>query len=185
MSKTTMICAVLLLALAVSLSSHAVPPAYEGQFGNPEEPALRVVKWPWLGFRKLVSKTHDGLHRGIHKHPPASICKGTKGAICGTGVFIDHTARGMVYAPLPPKGPLKKKRSYEDNAMLFIEMALNSEAQTGDWEAARQLAGEPKPLEVRPIKGDVKRAQRRYVPLLMSYKDRVRPGEGNLLRLGR
>lgn len=185
MSKTTIIGAALLLALTFCLSSYAVPPAYEGQFGNPEEPALRVVKWPWLGFRKLVSKTHDGLYRGLHKHPPASVCKGTKGAICGTGVLIDHTARGMVYAPLPPKGPLKKKRSYEDNAQLFIEMTLQAEAQNGDLSAAEQLAGTPKPLEVREIRGDVRRAQRRYVPHLMKFKDRVRPGEGNLLRLAK
>lgn len=184
MSKT-LTATVLLVLLAISLSSHAVPPAYEGQFGNPEEPALRVVKWPWLGFRKLVSRTHDGLHRGIYKHPPASICEGTKGAVVGTGVFIDHTARGMVYAPLPPKGPLKKKRTYEDNASLFIEMTLNQQGNTGDLAAAQQLAGEPKMLEVREVKRDVRRAQRRYVPHLMSYRDRTPAGQGNLLRLAK
>jgi hypothetical protein len=40
-------------------------------------------------------------------------------------------------------------------------------------------------LEVREIKGDVRRAQRRYVPHLMSYRDRTPAGQGNLLRLAK
>lgn len=181
---------VTLLFVAIMLAAvggYAVPPEREGQFGNPEEPALRVVKWPWLGLRKLVVRTHDGLERGIHRHPPAALCEGTKGAVHGSGVLVDHSARGMVYSPLPPREPLRERVTYEERAMAFIEETMRKREEVpDDREIVDDVdAPEPEylPLEVRET--DVEKAQRRYIPLRAGYRDRVRSGEGNLLRLAR
>lgn len=181
-----------------TFGGHAVPPARESQFGNPEEPALRVVKWPWLGLRKLVVRTHEGLEEGAHRHPPAALCKGARGAAHGGGILIDHSARGLIHAPLPPREPLRKRVTYEERALAFIEaMAGAEDAAVEDAPVAQpdvetppaavDKAEEdaPRALPLKAVETDVERAQRRYIPDRAAYRNRVRAGGGNLLRLAR
>ncbi|MCK5863499.1 MAG: hypothetical protein KAH38_13495, partial [Candidatus Hydrogenedentes bacterium] len=118
--------AIIILAVTmvlVGVSAYATPPTYEGQFGNPEEPALRIIKWPWLGFRKLVVRTHEGLQSGLEKESLSSTgYEGTCGAWDGSKTFVEHTASGLVYAPLPGKASLRKSDTYEKQVMSFIEV---------------------------------------------------------------
>ncbi len=190
----TMIMAFAIAAVFLCVSGYAVPPAYEGPFGNPEEPALRVIKWPWLGLKKLVVSTHEGLKSGMAKE---SLCEtgkdGTSGAWQGSKTLVDHTARGMVYAPLPEKAPLRETDTYEEHAMAFIEAQLKpacEEQATCAEEAPCETEGaeteEPvKYLDLKIEESAVEKAQRRYVPLRAAARARVWCGGGNLLRLAR
>ncbi len=181
--------AISFLAVAALLSgmpvAFAVPPAYTGQFGNPEEPALRVVKWPVLGLRKLFVRTHEGLHDGIHKSPCAAVCEGSCGAVRGTGTLIDHTARGMVYAPLPPKAPLRSTETYEDQALAFIEKMTAPPEEPEEVVEKEEEEKEAPYLPFRVRETGVERAQQRYVPDRAAQRERTQPGTGNLLRLAR
>lgn len=187
---------VVALILAAGIAA-AVPPSYEGPLGNPEEPALRVIKWPWLGLRKLFVSTQSGLDSGIHKHPPAAIGEGAQGAAAGTRTLVHHTAKGVVYAPLPLKKPLQNPETYEQH----VERALNAlypdpDACTAghspvpgqdhpvavDSVSEAQQEGAPL-LAARTGETEVQKAQRRYVPLRAGYRDRHKRGTGNLLRL--
>lgn len=197
MRNMTLIALVGVLCLAACPGS-AVPPAYEGQYGNPEEPALRVVKWPWLGLRKMVMHTHDGLHCGIHRHPPAAICKGIDGAAYGGYVLLDHTGRGLIYSKLPPKGPLRPGPSYEERAMAFIEQQLyvNKEAESlknqppspTNYASVEASLPPPEggpylvPKERKPVVFD---AQRRYVGERTRQRDKSLARRENLLRYAR
>ena len=200
-----MIVALAITAVLVCASGYAVPPAYEGKFGNPEEPALRVIKWPWLGFKKFVGSTHEGLKSGMDKESLSATGQdGATGAVKGAGTFVDHTAKGLIYAPLPDKESLNKTVTYEDRAMAYIEKMTKSasgeqtEAADGCAEtsaccsedAVSQDEGikevkEEKYLSSKIEESDVEKAQRRYVPLRASARDRVWSGGGNLLKLAR
>lgn len=180
-------------AVLVSASAYAVPPAYEGQFGNPEEPALRVIKWPWLGFKKLVVRTHEGLESGMAKE---SLCatgrEGAAGACAGSKIFVDHTARGLVYAPLPEKAPLRESTTYEDQAMAYIEKMAKPACEDAaeappccTEDADSEHVKEEKYLELNTEETDVEKAQRRYVPLRAATRDREWKGGGNLLKLAK
>ena len=182
---------VLLGAVCVLAASvcNAVPPAYEGQFGNPEEPALRVVKWPWLGLRKMVMHTHDGLKSGIQCSPCAAVGEGAKGAAHGTCILLDHTGRGMIYSKLPPKGPLHPGASYEEQAMRYIEQ------KTGGGAPPDVANAEPVPALSTPEGGPyltakvkepvIFNAQRRYVGDRTVQRDRAFAQRKNLLKLAR
>ena len=197
MRKMTLAVLVGVFCLA-AFQGNAVPPAYEGQYGNPEEPALRVVKWPWLGLRKMVMYTHEGLHCGIHRHPPAALCEGIDGAAYGGYVLLDHTGRGIIYSKLPPKGPLRPGPSYEERAMAYIERQLYTSKEAGSLQGQPPsptcYASQKEPLpppeggpylvpkERKPVVFD---AQRRYVGERTHRRDRAFARRENLLRYAR
>ncbi len=192
--------------LAVAGLANAVPPAYEGHLGNPEEPALRPIKWVWHGVTSLVSSTHAGKRAGIEKSPVAAVSEGAKGAAVGTGALVRSTAKGLVHAPLPEKKP-RNPISYEEAALRSIE------AQTAPCccckeecaeapEAACDAVPEPEPapstvlisvsatpaapLPAQSELTDVQKSQRKYVPVQASYQgSRIQQGRGNLLKLAR
>jgi hypothetical protein len=189
--KVVMVLAAVALLMPLA---EAVPPAYEGPMGNPEEPALRVIKWPWLGLRKLVYHTHNGLKEGIQWSPIESIDEGVGGAVHGTGILVDHTARGMIYQKLPPKAPLKPGPSYECWAMRYIEMETNTgqPPQVQEVPAACPCcAAQLPPPEGGPylaFKVDEParfKVQRRYVGARTAQRDRNYASRKNLLKLAR
>jgi len=193
-----MIVALAITAVLVCASGYAVPPAYEGKFGNPEEPALRVIKWPWLGFKKFVGSTHEGLKSGMDKESLSATGQdGVTGAVKGAGTFVDHTAKGLIYAPLPDKESLDKTASYEERAMAYIEKMTKTESgeqaeaadgcaeETAGKDEGCEEAKEEKYMSTKIEESDVEKAQRRYVPLRASARDRVWSGGGNLLKLAR
>jgi len=190
--------------LALSFTASAVPPAYGGQFGNPEEPALRPVKWAWLGFTSFFTNVHAGLKKGVYQDPAAMTCEGAKGTVVGGGSFVSHVASGLTYAPVPRKG--KSSMTYEQAAMMVIEKetakACCAEGQPccAEEKACEEApAPKPAPSTVLPTtdpkaetpafhieESPVQKAQRRYAPLETSYRSKLRPqGKGNLLKLAK
>lgn len=192
MKATIMIVAV--AAVLFCASGYTVQPAYEGAFGNPEEPALRIVKWPWLGVKKLVSDTHEGLKAGMDKK---CLCatgeKGVSGAWKGSKTLVHHTANGLIYAPLPKKEDESTTQSYETHAMAFIETVTAAEnkeqaeaaAETTEATADTEAKQEEKYLDTKIPESEVEKAQRRYIPQKAAYRDREYDGGGNLLKLVR
>ncbi len=74
-----------LVLTIVACGAYAVPPAYEGPMGNPEEPALRPYKWFWRGMKALVY------------HPVKSLVEGNvKTPVLGTAEVFRGVRRGMV-----------------------------------------------------------------------------------------
>jgi hypothetical protein len=199
----------LLLAVLCAGVAGAVPPTYTGQFGNPEEPALRPYKWTWVGVQSLVRATKDGLASGVEKDPASMVGEGAVGAVKGTGGLASSIGHGIVGAPLPPKRDAKAL-SYEQAAMVVIDNETNKgradQLQYG--QAAEQNAAEapdpaeqfrkPAPSTVLPVEtanaakpfvveeSRVEKAQRKYVPVQTSYRSNRRTdGTGNLLKLAK
>ncbi len=69
----------------VAGSSYAIEPAYTGQLGNPEEPALRPYKWFWRGAKALVYQTGTEFKEGNRDFP-----------IVGTAYAFRGLRRGLV-----------------------------------------------------------------------------------------
>ena len=207
--KSRLYAAMLLLAVLCTGVANAVPPAYTGQFGNPEEPALRPLKWTWLGVKSLVQSTKDGLASGVEKDPASMIGEGAVGAAKGSGNLAEHVGHGIVGAPLPPKKDASDL-SYEQAAMIVIETEENkgkADQQQVDAAAAEKPAEQPdpgaqfrkpapstvlpeanpegaKPLVIEET--SVEKAQRTYVPLQAGYRSNRRlDGTGNLLKLAK
>jgi hypothetical protein len=205
--KMRLYAAVLLTAAACAGVAGAVPPAYTGQHGNAEEPALRPVKWTWAGVTSLVKSTKDGLASGVEKNPASMVGEGAVGAVKGTGSLASGVGHGIVGAPLPPKKD-RKALSYEQAAMIMIDGETNKFAgdrpTQGPWpeyekspDPAEQFR-KPAPSTVLPARDPatvkplvieesvVEKAQRNYVPVQASYRDNRRlVGTGNLLHLAK
>jgi hypothetical protein len=208
--KIRLYAVVLLTAVLYVGVAGAVPPAYTGQFGNPEEPALRPLKWTWLGVKSLVQSTKDGLANGVEKDPASMAGEGALGAVKGTGSLAASMGHGIVGAPLPPKKDAKSL-SYEQAAMVVINKETKKDACCGqecgkcgdDQKAAAQpdpaaQFRKPAPSTVLPAEtetaakplvvqeSNVEKAQRKYVPLQADYRSNRRmDGTGNLLKLAK
>jgi hypothetical protein len=196
--------AILLLAVLCTGVAGAVPPAYTGQFGNAEEPALRPYKWTWLGLKSLVQSTKDGLASGVEKDPASMLGEGAVGSVKGTGSLAAHMGHGIVGAPLPPKKDAKSL-TYEQAAMIVIEAETNKDRPyqqemappAEEVDPAAEFR-KPAPSTVLPVQTEstatplvieeskVEKAQRTYVPLQSSYRSNRRTdGTGNLLKLAK
>ena len=208
--KMRLFAAVLLTAVVCTGIAAAVPPAYTGQFGNPEEPALRPLKWTWVGVKTLVESTKDGLASGVQKDPASMAGEGALGAVKGTGGLVSSMGHGIVGAPLPPKRDAKSL-SYEQAAMVVIDNETKKDACCQD--QCGKCGGEQKPVEqpdpgaafrkpapstvlpaepgpgVKPLviqETRVEKAQREYVPVQSGYtSNRHLDGSGNLLKLAK
>ncbi len=209
MAKLTTV-KMVLLALVLAGAANAVPPESVDQFGNPEEPALRPLKWTLLGVQSLVSTTHAGVKKGAYENPAAMAGEGVKGAAAGTGSLATHLKNGVLFAPLPPKKE-GNDLSYEQAAMLHIEKQTAKEcpAEAGCCGAKEEACAteeepnaqfrQPAPSTAFPTlesavadkrltvgESDVQKAQRRYVPLQAGYRGKNREaGDGNLLKLAK
>jgi len=208
--KTRLFAVVLLVAVVCACAAQAVPPAYSGQFGNAEEPALRPVKWTWLGVKSLVQSTKDGLASGVQKDPASMAGEGALGAVKGTGNLATDVGKGIVGAPLPQKKE-PHALSYEQAAMVVINGQINKDAccpeQGGKCCAEKKeeaqpdpnakfrqpapstvLPAEPKPGATQLVveESRVEKAQRVYVPIQAGYRsNRPNDGSGNLLKLAK
>lgn len=185
------IVAINLILVCMAGMAYAVPPAYEGPFGNPEEPALRVIKWPWLGLRKMVMHTHDGLNQGIQCSPVAAMKEGACGAKYGSCILIDHVGRGLIYSKLPPKASLRETTTYEEQALAYIEKVTASGEESIHKPAVDSSSQAPKQVDEhgnaylvpKRKESDKSIAQRRYVPERVKQRDRALARRTNLLRL--
>lgn len=108
----------------------AVPPAYDGPLGNPEEPALRPYKWMWRGFKALVYQTANHAKEGNLKTPILGTAETFRGFRKGIVEFDESMFRGMVGAVPPQAGideyrydRLMKANQYIDNDVLLRNVA--------------------------------------------------------------
>ncbi len=201
------------LTIAVSLLAAgwalAVPPTSTDQLGNPEEPAMRPVKWAGWGVYSLMEETRKGFMKGAQCSPAAMVYETGAGVVRGTGSLIAHVVKGSVYAPLPERRD-RNEPSYEEKAMAFIREHAPSEqqaAQTAEPAApdtaeqqpedpgakyrqpAPSLAAPPmaEALQDKGITTEdnvVTAAQRKYVPeRMVNYRRHVRIGRGDLTKL--
>jgi hypothetical protein len=100
------------LLLAATLSAAAaVKPAYVGPYGNPEEPALRPYKWMWRGVKALFYQTGTHFRDGNLHTPVVGSTHALRGLRKGTFEILESTYKGMLYAPVPPRGDFKQLRA--------------------------------------------------------------------------
>lgn len=182
-----------------------VPPVSTDQLGNPEEPAMRPVKWAGWGVYSLMDETRKGFMKGAHCSPAAMVYETGFGALRGTASLITHVAKGSVYAPLPDRS--KQTISYEEAAMAFIRANAPSEQAAAEPEKPAETEEQPEdpgakyrqpapslaapPLRealqdkgIAPGDNAVTAAQRKYVPrLLVNYRSQIRTGRGDLGKL--
>lgn len=108
----------------------AVPPAYNGPLGNPEEPALRPYKWMWRGFKALAYQTANHAKEGNLKTPILGTAEAFRGFRKGIVEFDESTFRGMLGAVPPQAGiddyrydRLLKANQYIDQDVLLRNVA--------------------------------------------------------------
>jgi hypothetical protein len=96
------------LALCVGGASYAVPPAYCGELGNPEEPALRPYKAFFQGLRALFDRSHEALREGNTKMPVIGSVEVVRGMRRGAIDCVEYTYRSVA-GSLPPRADEYKK----------------------------------------------------------------------------
>jgi hypothetical protein len=99
----------------------AVPPAYTGQFGNPEEPALRPYKWLWRGVKALTYQTANAAKEGNLKTPILGSVETFRGFRKGIVEFDESVFRGMLGAVPPQAGNRDLEYRWLLSANQFIE----------------------------------------------------------------
>ena len=96
-------CITAIALCSVSGLAYAVEPAYTGQFGNPEEPALRPVKWLWHGTKSLFYHSfihfRDMKQRGLCD----SLCETPRGVRRGTVGLGESAFKGAIGSRVPGK----------------------------------------------------------------------------------
>lgn len=149
--------AAIMLAVAVlgAPGASAVEPAYQGQFGNNEEPALRPYKWLYRGVKSLVYHTGDQFVEGNMHTPYIGSVQGLRGLRRGTVELGESLYRGGVYAPVPPKGSYKVLGS----ANTYIEEDLFTR-NSSDFLFSWYFFPVQKFVDYYPLEGDTKVAIR-------------------------
>lgn len=117
---------VLLVAGLVTTQAQALEPAYVGQFGYAEEPALRPYKWMLVGLRSFAWQTQDSFVRGNMNTPVLGSVEVFRGIRRGTFALGENTVNGLLYRPVPPKGYYKV--AGDANAYIERDLLLRNAA---------------------------------------------------------
>ncbi|MFM1921173.1 MAG: hypothetical protein RLZZ303_2807 [Candidatus Hydrogenedentota bacterium] len=109
----------------------AVQPAYVGEFGNPEEPALRPIKWAISGVGALFFQTGKAFRDGNMNTPVLGTPETLRGAGIGAIELGESIYNGMVYKPLTDYREFKKthrvnKRINEDLLLRNVRDAAST-----------------------------------------------------------
>lgn len=99
---------VFILAILFAMMAQAVPAAYTGPLGNPEEPAMRPYKWLFRGVLSLIVQPVKAFKDGNLKTPVLGSVETFRGFRRGAIEFDESILRGLVFAPPPPRGSLTK-----------------------------------------------------------------------------
>ena len=103
-----------LMALGMSVlwttGALAVPPAYSGPFGNPEEPGLRPFKWMWRGVKAFAYQPVVALDQGNRKIPGLGSAEVFRGLRKGSIELDESVFRGMI-GSVPPDAKDYRKLS--------------------------------------------------------------------------
>jgi len=100
--------AVIVLLLTSTFAAHAVPPAYVGPLGNPEEPAMRPYKWLFRGVLALLAHPVIAFKEGNMKTPVLGSVEVVRGLRRGAIELDESIFRGLVFTPPPPPGSWKE-----------------------------------------------------------------------------
>ena len=172
----------------------ALEPTYRGQYGNPEEPALRPYKWLWYGAKALAYNTAKSCKDGNVRTPVIGTVEIGRGLRRGTIELGYAAARGAVFSPVPEKGSVKRlnviNQRIEDDWLIqaFADLAftgpafpvlkahdhnpLVTEQQAEDVKSdAKDIRDAQKASRAAraPDETAVKRAQKRYIGDRASY----------------
>jgi len=142
-----------MLAVAVlgAPAGFAVEPAYQGQFGNNEEPALRPYKWLYHGVKSLVYHTGDQFVEGNMHTPYVGSVQGLRGLRRGTVNLGESLYRGGVYAPVPPKDSYKSLGAL--NTLIERDMFTRN---SSDFLFSWYFFPAQKAVDYYPLEGDTK-----------------------------
>jgi hypothetical protein len=84
--------------MLVAVSAQAIPPAYEGPLGNPEEPALRPYKWMYRGLQALSYHTVGSFVEGNVQYPVVGTVYVFRGLRIGSVELARSAFVGMIGA---------------------------------------------------------------------------------------
>lgn len=204
------LCLVVGFALMPAIAATAVEPAYVGEYGNPEEPALRPYKWMWRGVKALFYQTGHGFKHGNMRTPVLGTAETFRGLRKGTFELGESLYHGLAFAPVPPKGSYKetmrlnemvdneKARSnfsdlvfsvYAFPVLKFVDyhpaenenrVKIREERARATREAQDKAEAARKP-EMEPLE----RAQREYLGDRYPKNSKKNTGRGNLLKLAK
>lgn len=107
----------LTLCIALPCAADVVQPTYTGEYGNPEEPALRPYKWMVRGVKALFYQTGKGFADGNMATPVLGTVNTGRGLRKGTAEALESTWKGSMFAPVPEDRDYKELR----NANIRIE----------------------------------------------------------------
>jgi hypothetical protein len=96
----------LTITLLFAIAAQAVPPAYDGPLGNPEEPAMRPYKWLFRGVLNLIVQPVKAFADGNMKTPVLGSVETFRGIRRGAVEMNESILRGLVFAPPPPREDL-------------------------------------------------------------------------------
>lgn len=179
--------------------SFGVEPAYCGPMGNPEEPALRPVKWLWHGAKALVYHSHASFNEGRQKGFCPAVHGAATGVRRGTVRFGESVYRGAIGSRVPERGAYRAVGRWNEKLEAAVKLrkeespATEPESEVVSPPPAAGILETPSggEMEREPDahfswRGEsaVERARRAY----LGDRARVnepRAGRGNLLRLAR
>ena len=156
------------LLLGCAGAATALEPAYTGQYGYAEEPALRPYKWMWVGVKSFGHQTKMGFVRGNMNTPVIGSVETIRGVRKGTVDMAENTWNGMLYRQVPPKGYHKtqgRANNYIDDD-LFLRNATDFMASALVWKWYTWPV--QKVVDYAPLESDEK------VELRLEYAEQVR-----------
>jgi hypothetical protein len=117
MTMLTKTSVVLAMAVVLSLGAFAVEPAYQGKYGNDEEPGLRPYKAMWRGVKALKFHTVNSFKEGNDKVKVVGSVEVFRGMRRGLVELGDSTYRGMAGQRMPDRTVTCKINNYIDEDM--------------------------------------------------------------------
>ena len=109
----------LVFARLGSMAAYAIPPAYEDEFGNPEEPALRPIKGLIRGLKALVIQPVKALIDGNLKTPIIGSVEVFRGVRRGAVELHESVFMGMAGSLPKEPGELGAANKFIDNDALL------------------------------------------------------------------
>jgi hypothetical protein len=132
------------LLFVVTGTAAAVPPAYNGPMGNPEEPALRPYKWFYHGMKTLVHHPVTKFNQGNSVLPGIGTLEAWRGAREGVFDLTESVYHGAIFS-IPPKSDAYKETG-KINAFIDEDPMLETVA---DLPTVPLRAFDPHPAALR------------------------------------
>lgn len=107
-TRTKIVLTVVAVAFLGAGISYAVPPAYTGPLGNPEEPALRPYKWLWHGTKAFAYHPVASFRDGNLRTPGLGSADFFIGLRRGSVEMDEAIFRGLTYAEPPKRDAYKQ-----------------------------------------------------------------------------